>query len=52
MVNYREYIKEKIVAAVKKDEDDSLLVELEAQMARCNGFREIFEYIVDYFQKL
>lgn len=52
MVNYREYIKEKIVATVKKDEDDSLLVELEAQMARCNGFREIFEYIVDYFQKL
>ena len=42
MVNYREYIKEKIVATVKKDEDDSLLVELEAQMARCNGFREIF----------
>ena len=42
MVNYREYINEKIVAAVKKDEDDSLLVELEAQMARCNGFREIF----------
>ena len=52
MVNYREYLREKIVATVKKDEDDSLLVELEAQMARCNGFREIFEYIVDYFQKL
>ena len=30
MVNYREYLREKIVATVKKDEDDSLLVELEA----------------------
>ena len=52
MVNYREYIKEKIVSEVSKDEDDALLMQLEAQMVRCNGFQDIFEYIVDYFRKL
>lgn len=51
-VDYREYVKQKIVDGVRKDEEDALLLELEAQMTRCSSFKEIFEYIVDYFQKL
>lgn len=51
-VDYREYVKQKIVDGVHKDKEDALLLELEAQMTRCSSFKEIFEYIVDYFQKL
>lgn len=51
-VDYREHIRNQIISSVQKDEEDALLVELEAQMARCSDFDHIFEYIIDYFQKL
>ncbi|MCD7708757.1 MAG: GGDEF domain-containing protein [Clostridiales bacterium] len=51
-VEYREYIRNQIVYGVKKDEDDALLVDLEAEMAKHTDFAEIFNAIVEYFQKL
>ncbi|MCM1283275.1 MAG: substrate-binding domain-containing protein [Muribaculaceae bacterium] len=52
MVDYREYIKGLIVGGIVKDSDDTLLTELEAEMAKYSQFEKIFDCIVDYFSKL
>ena len=51
-VDYRECVRNQIVHKVKKDEEDMLLVELEAEMAVHNRFEDIFRSIVTYFEKL
>lgn len=52
MVDYREYIKGTIVGNVLKDQDDARLMDLEADMAKCEDFETMFQCIIEYFKKL
>ena len=51
-VDYREHIRAQIISETAKNADDTLLVELEAQMARQSDITGMFDCIMDYFQKL
>ena len=51
-VDYREHIRTQIISETAKNADDTLLVELEAQMARQSDITGMFDCIMDYFQKL
>lgn len=52
LVDYREHIKKQIEFGVAKDAEDALLLELEAEMAGKSDFEDIFDSIVNYFEKL
>ena len=51
-MDYREHIRTQIISETAKNADDTLLVELEAQMARQSDITGMFDCIMDYFQKL
>jgi len=49
-VDYRAYMKNQITYGVEKDKEDVKLVDLEADMAMCRSFEEIFQKMGDFLQ--